>query len=709
VADSALLTATVLVDGEAQDGVPLSWRTGDSAIATVTPAGLAQGRTRGKVVVTAQVQGGAVSSMDVAASDTLWVVAATLALTPADTTLTSAGDTLCLEYEIRDAGGTALTGGAPSFALMEDPDSTVSLTQSGACVVARGSGREAMVQATVDTATASATISVLQTITALEIEPDSVELLSLGATEQLTAEATDRRGNAAPATFVTWTSSDTNVAVVDSAGEVTARGAGEALVYGASDGLSDSTVVSVTPPELSVAPTSVSASAKVGSTALHTADLTIDNAGTGSPPWSGTKSSGWLSMSRTGGGMPDNVQLSLDPAGLAEGTHHDTVVITVSGASGSPAEIPVTFELLPCSVTGIAPDVTLGGVLSTGDCGAPHRAGSFARVYSITGGWGDTVSLRLDGDFDAYLLVLDGSGTVLAENDECAGNPVRGPACIEEFALPTAGTYRIEATSFDAAATGNFSLRATIPTAPDAPQVLGQFRSDGITPISLGAATGQTTVVFEATLSDSDPADSLRLEVEVQPLGGAFTGTPTATSAVTTSGSSATVSVSGLADNASFHWQARAVDQTGRAGPWTSYGGNGEGEADFHVDVAPQDPITPANAGQFKVGGAPIDTSGTTDEATVIFQALLTDPDPADSLRLEVEVQPVGTAFTNSPTATGASVARGTLGQVAVPGLLDNTDYHWQVRARDRTGRFSLWISFGGNPETAVDFRVEIP
>ncbi len=709
VADSVLLTAVVRVDGEVQDGVPLSWRTSNSDIATVSPQGRVQGHARGKVVVTAKVEGGAASSTAAEASDTVWVVAASLALSPAETTLTSAGDTLCLEYEARDASGATLAIGTPSFAVMHDPDSTVTLTQPGGCVVGRGSGREATVQATLDTATATAEVTVRQTITSLEIEPDSTELLSLGATTQLVAQATDRRGNPVPATLMAWTSTDTNVVAVDSVGEVTARGAGQALVRGSSDGLTDSTVVSVTPPDLSVTPSTVGASAKVGSTALQTADLSIDNAGTGSPNWSGSKSSSWLSLSKTSGGMPDNVELTFDPAGLAVGTYYDTVVVTVPGAAGSPAEIPVTFELTPCSETSIAPDAILAGVLTTGDCGAPHRTGGLARIYTIAGALGDTVSLRLEGDFDAYLFVVDATGTVLAENDECAGNLSRGPACIEEFALPGSGTYGVEATSFTAAATGNFTLRAIAPTAPNAPQGLGQFRSDGTTPIAVGGVTSQTTVVFEGAVTDNDPGDSLWLQIEVQPLGGAFTGTPTATSAVTTSGNSVTVTVSGLADNTSYHWQARAVDQTGRPGAWVSHGGNGEGDADLHVDTAPESPVTPANAGQFKVSGTPIDTSGTTDEATVVFKALLTDPDPGDSLRLEVEVQPVGTAFTNSPTAIGASFARGAVGQVAVPGLSDSTDYHWQVRARDRTGRYSLWISFGGNLENAVDFRVEIP
>ena len=231
VADSILLTAVVRVDGEVREGVPLSWRTSDSDVATVTPQGRVLGQARGKVVVTARVEGGAASSTAAEASDTVWVVTAELSLSPPESTLTAAGDTLCFAYEARDASGAALVDGTPSFAITQDPDSTVSLTDSGRCVVGRGSGQEATVQATLDTATATAAITVRQTITSLEIEPDSAELLSLGATTQLAATATDRRGYPVPTTFVTWTSSDSNVAAVDSTGEVTARGSSSIGTY----------------------------------------------------------------------------------------------------------------------------------------------------------------------------------------------------------------------------------------------------------------------------------------------------------------------------------------------------------------------------------------------------------------------------------------------------------------------------------------------
>ncbi len=40
--------------------------------------------------------------------------------------------------------------------------------------------------------------------------------------------------------------------------------------------------------------------------------------------------------------------------------------------------------------------------------------------------------------------------------------------------------------------------------------------------------------------------------------------------------------------------------------------------------------------------------------------------------------------------------------------LSDNTAYHWQARTVDQTGRTSGWVAFGGNGESATDFRVTV-
>src|SRR5256714_6481186 len=83
-----------------------------------------------------------------------------------------------------------------------------------------------------------------------------------------------------------------------------------------------------------------------------------------------------------------------------------------------------------------------------------------------------------------------------------------------------------------------------------------------------------------------------------------------------------------------------------------------------------------------------------------------TAPTAGDGVRLEVEVGPRGRAFGGVPRGSGAGLATGTIATATVAGLTDNVSYHWQARGVDQTGRAGPWASFGGNAETAVDFKV---
>jgi hypothetical protein len=123
--------------------------------------------------------------------------------------------------------------------------------------------------------------------------------------------------------------------------------------------------------------------------------------------------------------------------------------------------------------------------------------------------------------------------------------------------------------------------------APAAPAALAQLRSDGTTPIAAGGWAEERSVVLQGTVADVDPGESLRLEVEVTPFDSAFADTPTASSVPVPSGGIATVTVAGLSDNAAYHWQARAVDQTRRAGPWAPFGSDPDSTADFRIALPP--------------------------------------------------------------------------------------------------------------------------
>lgn len=233
----------------------------------------------------------------------------------------------------------------------------------------------------------------------------------------------------------------------------------------------------------------------------------------------------------------------------------------------------------------------------------------------------------------------------------------------------------------------------------------GQFRADGVTPIGVGGVTSETQVVLAATPVDPDAGDILRVQIEVQRSDVPFTGTPTHTSATTTSGNRAGVTVD-VVDDASYHWQYRTIDQTNLAGPWAEFGGNATSAADFTVNV-PGNPDPPTLAGQFRTNGAtPILIGGTTNQQSVVLSALVSDPDLGSSLRFEVELAPLSSAFTGTPSHSSTSVSSGSRASLTAA-VVDNTPYHWQYRAIDETGRTSAWTPFGGNAETNADFTVD--
>ncbi len=94
--------------------------------------------------------------------------------------------------------------------------------------------------------------------------------------------------------------------------------------------------------------------------------------------------------------------------------------------------------------------------------------------------------------------------------------------------------------------------------------------------------------------------------------------------------------------------------------------------------------------------------------------ATISSPNNPDTLYLLVEVQPNGTAFTNSTTnfvTSGVGVYKsiaysysGTsiVASVTISGLPSNTQYHWQATVENADG-VSSWVAMGGNPDFGID------
>jgi hypothetical protein len=79
-----------------------------------------------------------------------------------------------------------------------------------------------------------------------------------------------------------------------------------------------------------------------------------------------------------------------------------------------------------------------------------------ARNYVFAGQAGDVIVVSQSStQFDAFLYLLDSSGTQLVSNDDGGGG---SDALIGPFALPSTGNYTIHASSFGGTATGTFTL-----------------------------------------------------------------------------------------------------------------------------------------------------------------------------------------------------------------------------------------------------------
>lgn len=248
-------------------------------------------------------------------------------------------------------------------------------------------------------------------------------------------------------------------------------------------------------------------------------------------------------------------------------------------------------------------------------------------------------------------------------------------------------------------------------TAP--PLTLRQYQSNGQTLLGQGATVLETTIVASMQLEDGDDTDTLTPEVEVLPIGTAFSNTATHTgTGVSYSGSlvTATVTLDNLGDGQSYHWQARACDAGGYCSSWVSYGDNTEAEADFTVssNANPNVPTIPSSSffidAQYYNNGQP----------TLAF--VQSDDDSGDSISYQIQID--DTANFSSPLIdyTSAAAAQGTqsfvVGQVAGSGTytvgaasqaLTSGAYYWRVKAFDNNSGESAWTTATGTPAFYID------
>lgn len=120
-------------------------------------------------------------------------------------------------------------------------------------------------------------------------------------------------------------------------------------------------------------------------------------------------------------------------------------------------------------------------------------------------------------------------------------------------------------------------------------------------------------------------------------------------------------------------------------------------------------PNNPSSLAQKTTGDVTLTTGSWHNSTSLKFTATATDTDNPDTLQLCVEIDQLGTSFSNTEDSCGSGVSYTGSG-VTVTHTITVTDaqeYHWQARVKDAGGLYSSWVSYDVNAESARDIGVD--
>ena len=321
VGQTVQLTATPKdANGNPLTGRVITWQSSDNTIASVNSSGLVTGvGAGGPVTITATSEG---QSGSATVNVTLAPVAS-VTVTPSAANVAITG-TVQLTATPKDANGNPLTGRAISWS---SSDNTIATVSSSGLVTGVAAGT-ATITATSEGKSGTASVTVAGApVATVTVTPASASVQA-GQTVQLTATLKDANGNILTGRVVTWSSSNTTAASVNSTGLVTANTAGSATITATSEGKTGTSAITVTAvPVASVTVAPATASVAAGSTVQLTATPKDANGN----PLSGRVIT-WQSS--------DNTTASVNSSGLVTGVKAGgpvTITATSEGQSGTAA------------------------------------------------------------------------------------------------------------------------------------------------------------------------------------------------------------------------------------------------------------------------------------------------------------------------------------------------------------------------------------
>ena len=412
--------------GRVMSGFAVAWTSGDTTVASVDSGGLATAIGNGTAAITA-----AADTASGTAEVTVEQVLAAISVSAATNSMVH-GDTLRFTAEGADANGHAMEGIDFTWA---SSDTSVATVDTAGLATGTGPGK-AGITATSSGVTAGAELRVVPRVpAAVAVTPDSVTFAALADTMRMTAEVRDQIGRVMSGFAVAWTSGDTTVASVDSAGLATSVGNGTAAITATADTVAGRAEVTVGQlvSAISVSPTVDSVFQR---DTLRFAAEETDANGHRVP----ATEFHWTSS--------DTSVALVDANGLATGVGPGDAEITAtaSGVTGKAelrvlARVPTTVSVVPDSVTLFAVADTVRMTAEVRDQTGRVISGSSATWTSA-----DTLVAVVDSA-GLVTAVANGTSTVTAKADTATGTvEIAVDQLLEEISIspPTDTLFQLD-------------------------------------------------------------------------------------------------------------------------------------------------------------------------------------------------------------------------------------------------------------------------
>ena len=418
VGEDVQLTATATdASGNVLASRVPTWSSSNPIVATVSSSGRVTGVSKGTATVTATVDGkSAPASVSVANAAPAPVASITVTLNASSI---NAGQSTQAVAVTRDAAGNVVTGRTIAWSSAAPALATVSA--SG--VVSALAAGSVSISATTEGVSNSATLIIIgstQPVATVSLSAPSTSMIA-GQTQALSVTLKDASGNTLTGRTIAWSSSSTSVATVSPSGQVTAVGAGSAVITATSEGKSGTLTLKVAAapvdPPASVAVTAPVTTLAIGQTTQATA-VPKDSKGTPltgrTVAWS-SSSPGIATVSATGlitAVSAGTVAIKATIDGVV-GTLGITVSAT-TGTSGTVTTVRVTLAQAVVQVGGTtqATALALDARSNAVSAGAPTWSSSNSSVATVSSSGVVTAIAIGQATIQATISGVSGSGTV---------------------------------------------------------------------------------------------------------------------------------------------------------------------------------------------------------------------------------------------------------------------------------------------------------